>query len=88
MLYIFYYSICYKHLLIRKNCPIFVSQVRKYRTMTELIVDAMEFVKNPYKGKKLKVRTGAVPGPGPPNKTRSSCGHVFCDCHGVSPGGG
>ena len=31
-------------------------QVRKYRTMTELIVDAMEFVKNPYKGKKLKVR--------------------------------
>lgn len=24
--------------------------------MTELIVDAMEFVKNPYKGKKLKVR--------------------------------
>lgn len=32
-----------------------VFQVRKYRTMTELIVDAMEFVKNPYKGKKLKV---------------------------------
>lgn len=30
-------------------------QVRKYRTMTELIVDALEFVKNPYKGKKLKV---------------------------------
>ncbi|XP_068565363.1 upstream binding transcription factor, like isoform X1 [Cebidichthys violaceus] len=30
------------------------SEVRKYRTMTELIVDAMEFVKNPYKGKKLK----------------------------------
>ncbi|PWA32763.1 hypothetical protein CCH79_00020371 [Gambusia affinis] len=28
--------------------------VRKYRTMTELIVDAIEFVKNPYKGKKLK----------------------------------
>lgn len=24
--------------------------------MTELIVDAIEFVKNPYKGKKLKVR--------------------------------
>lgn len=33
-----------------------VFQVRKYRTMTELIVDAIEFVKNPYKGKKLKVR--------------------------------
>lgn len=33
-----------------------VPQVRKYRTMTELIVDAIEFVKNPYKGKKLKVR--------------------------------
>uniref|UniRef100_A0A8C9YJ08 Upstream binding transcription factor, like n=1 Tax=Sander lucioperca TaxID=283035 RepID=A0A8C9YJ08_SANLU len=30
------------------------SDVRKYRTMTELIVDATEFVKNPYKGKKLK----------------------------------
>nr|XP_040028103.1 upstream binding transcription factor, like isoform X1 [Gasterosteus aculeatus aculeatus] len=30
------------------------SEVRKYRTMTELIVDAMESVKNPYKGKKLK----------------------------------
>ncbi|TMS09495.1 upstream binding transcription factor, like isoform X1 [Larimichthys crocea] len=30
------------------------SEVRKYRTMTELIVDAVEFVKNPYKGKKLK----------------------------------
>ncbi|XP_041956357.1 upstream binding transcription factor, like [Alosa sapidissima] len=29
-------------------------EVRKYRTMTELIVDAIEFVKNPYKGKKLK----------------------------------
>lgn len=35
---------------------VFVLQVRKYRTMTELIVDAIEFVKNPYKGKKLKVR--------------------------------
>ncbi|XP_072219169.1 upstream binding transcription factor, like isoform X2 [Leuresthes tenuis] len=30
------------------------SEIRKYRTMTELIVDAIEFVKNPYKGKKLK----------------------------------
>ncbi|XP_074543951.1 upstream binding transcription factor, like isoform X3 [Halichoeres trimaculatus] len=30
------------------------SEVRKYRTMTELIIDATEFVKNPYKGKKLK----------------------------------
>ncbi|TRY97661.1 hypothetical protein DNTS_035476 [Danionella cerebrum] len=30
------------------------TEVRKYRTMTELIVDAMEYVKNPYKGKKLK----------------------------------
>lgn len=27
--------------------------------MTELIVDAIEFVKNPYKGKKLKVRPGS-----------------------------
>nr|XP_057922877.1 upstream binding transcription factor, like [Doryrhamphus excisus] len=30
------------------------SEVRKYRTMTELIMDAIEFVKYPYKGKKLK----------------------------------
>uniref|UniRef100_W5MVX2 Upstream binding transcription factor, like n=1 Tax=Lepisosteus oculatus TaxID=7918 RepID=W5MVX2_LEPOC len=28
--------------------------VRKFRTMTELIIEAMEKVKNPYKGKKLK----------------------------------
>lgn len=31
-------------------------QVRKFRTLTELILDAQEHVKNPYKGKKLKVR--------------------------------
>ncbi|XP_063741797.1 upstream binding transcription factor, like isoform X2 [Eleginops maclovinus] len=30
------------------------TEVRKYRTMTEIIVDATDFVKNPYKGKKLK----------------------------------
>ncbi|XP_077413788.1 upstream binding transcription factor, like isoform X2 [Vanacampus margaritifer] len=30
------------------------TEVRKYRTMTEIIVDAIEFVKNPYKGKKIK----------------------------------
>lgn len=30
-------------------------QVRKFRTLTELILDAQEHVKNPYKGKKLKV---------------------------------
>ncbi|KAM9790665.1 upstream binding transcription factor, like isoform X1 [Syngnathus typhle] len=30
------------------------TEVRKYRTMTELIMDAIDFVKNPYKGKKLK----------------------------------
>ncbi|XP_042202849.1 upstream binding transcription factor, like isoform X1 [Callorhinchus milii] len=29
-------------------------EIRKYRTLTELITDAMEYVKNPYKGKKLK----------------------------------
>ncbi|MGH0120734.1 UNVERIFIED_CONTAM: hypothetical protein FKN15_029870 [Acipenser sinensis] len=29
-------------------------KVRKYRTMTELLIDAIEYVKNPYKGKKLK----------------------------------
>ncbi|KAI4785893.1 hypothetical protein KUCAC02_037479, partial [Chaenocephalus aceratus] len=30
------------------------TEVRKYRTMTEVIFDATEFVRNPYKGKKLK----------------------------------
>lgn len=44
---------------MRVKAPILVvPQVRKYRTMTELIVDAIEFVKNPYKGKKLKVTGG------------------------------
>lgn len=33
----------------------FFFQVRKFRTLTELILDAQEHVKNPYKGKKLKV---------------------------------
>lgn len=32
-------------------CP----QIRKFRTLTELIVDAQDYIKNPYKGKKLKV---------------------------------
>lgn len=40
--------------------PLVVPQVRKYRTMTELIVDAIEFVKNPYKGKKLKVKVASA----------------------------
>ncbi|KAL7977049.1 hypothetical protein Chor_008998 [Crotalus horridus] len=31
------------------------NEVRKFRTLTELIMDAEEHVKNPYKGKKLKV---------------------------------
>lgn len=35
--------------------PPFFLQVRKFRTLTELILDAQEHVKNPYKGKKLKV---------------------------------
>nr|XP_033774095.1 nucleolar transcription factor 1 isoform X2 [Geotrypetes seraphini] len=30
------------------------NEVRKFRTLTELILDATEHVKNPYKGKKLK----------------------------------
>ena len=36
------------------SLPFFL-QVRKFRTLTELILDAQEHVKNPYKGKKLKV---------------------------------
>ncbi|XP_060637118.2 nucleolar transcription factor 1 isoform X4 [Anolis sagrei] len=32
------------------------TEVRKYRTLTELIMDAEEHVKNPYKGKKLKMK--------------------------------
>jgi len=35
--------------------PSLTPQVRKFRTLTELIMDAEEHVKNPYKGKKLKV---------------------------------
>lgn len=30
-------------------------QIRKFRTLTELIVDAQDYIKNPYKGKKIKV---------------------------------
>ncbi|XP_056309296.1 nucleolar transcription factor 1 [Danio aesculapii] len=29
-------------------------EIRKFRTLTELIVDARDYIKNPYKGKKLK----------------------------------
>ncbi|XP_048686241.1 nucleolar transcription factor 1 isoform X4 [Caretta caretta] len=32
------------------------TEVRKFRTLTELIMDAEEHVKNPYKGKKLKMK--------------------------------
>lgn len=34
------------------------TQIRKFRTLSELIVDAQDYVKNPYKGKKLKVSWG------------------------------
>lgn len=40
----------------------FFLQVRKFRTLTELILDAQEHVKNPYKGKKLKVSGQEKPG--------------------------
>lgn len=43
-------------------------QVRKFRTLTELIMDAEEHVKNPYKGKKLKVRCGVHPPPHSPQQ--------------------
>ncbi|XP_066498356.1 nucleolar transcription factor 1 isoform X2 [Hoplias malabaricus] len=29
-------------------------EIRKFRTLTEIIVDAQDYIKNPYKGKKLK----------------------------------
>uniref|UniRef100_A0A7N8YBU2 Upstream binding transcription factor n=1 Tax=Mastacembelus armatus TaxID=205130 RepID=A0A7N8YBU2_9TELE len=29
-------------------------EIRKFRTLTELIVDAQDYIKNPYKGKKIK----------------------------------
>ncbi|KFQ52650.1 Nucleolar transcription factor 1, partial [Nestor notabilis] len=35
-------------------CKMISNEVRKFRTLTELIMDAEEHVKNPYKGKKLK----------------------------------
>lgn len=36
-------------------CSVSLVQIRKFRTLTELIFDAQDFIKNPYKGKKLKV---------------------------------
>lgn len=30
-------------------------KIRKFRTLTELIFDAQDYIKNPYKGKKIKV---------------------------------
>lgn len=54
-----------------------VLQVRKYRTMTELIVDAIEFVKNPYKGKKLKVRSHPGTRPGSSFSLLQDCIRVF-----------
>lgn len=44
-----------KKIIARSPLHLCHLQVRKYRTMTEIIIDAIEFVKNPYKGKKLKV---------------------------------
>lgn len=52
--------------IIPETLPIFVFhnvifspmpflQIRKFRTLTELIVDAQDYIKNPYKGKKIKV---------------------------------
>lgn len=35
--------------------PMLFLQIRKFRTLTELIVDAQDYIKNPYKGKKIKV---------------------------------
>lgn len=37
------------------NVLVLFTQIRKFRTLSELIVDAQDYVKNPYKGKKLKV---------------------------------
>lgn len=57
-----------------------VLQVRKYRTMTELIVDAIEFVKNPYKGKKLKVRSHPGTRPGSSSGLLQDSIRVFLVC--------
>lgn len=38
--------------------PMLPFQIRKFRTLSELIVDAQDYIKNPYKGKKLKVIRG------------------------------
>lgn len=37
------------------NVSVLFTQIRKFRTLSELIVDAQDYVRNPYKGKKLKV---------------------------------
>ena len=62
-------------------------QVRKFRTLTELIMDAEEHVKNPYKGKKLKVRCGVHPPPPvPPNEGSLPSPGWGCHCASVSRG--
>ncbi|MEQ2215107.1 hypothetical protein XENOCAPTIV_027549 [Xenoophorus captivus] len=46
---------CLEETLFRANpCMFDAKKIRKFRTLTELIVDAQDYIKNPYKGKKLK----------------------------------
>lgn len=53
-------------------------QVRKFRTLTELIMDAEEHVKNPYKGKKLKVSVDSVEGKTHERTSPSESGWLLC----------
>lgn len=55
------------------SCFFSAKQIRKFRTLTELIVDAQDYIKNPYKGKKIKVRWGRCLAYCSVNGARGSC---------------
>lgn len=46
---------CSEETAFRTNLCFHFIKIRKFRTLTELIFDAQDYIKNPYKGKKLKV---------------------------------
>uniref|UniRef100_A0AAX7SS83 HMG box domain-containing protein n=1 Tax=Astatotilapia calliptera TaxID=8154 RepID=A0AAX7SS83_ASTCA len=40
--------------MCKQKWQVVSKEIRKFRTLTELIVDAQDYIKNPYKGKKIK----------------------------------
>lgn len=45
---------CYTAEMCKQKWQEVSKEIRKFRTLTELIFDAQDYIKNPYKGKKLK----------------------------------